>query len=386
MLEYGESNFAKMAFRKARWEVAKWWLKLHSDIDTIGITGSVGKTTTKELVGAVLSERFKSVVTSGNLDPIFNLPVTVLKLNGADKFVAEMGVDKPGQMDAYLNLVCPRIGVLTRLSLAHLDKNHFGSLEGVIKEKRKLVESLPKHGWAVLNGDDELIMGLTNKIKANILSVGYGKDCDLRIKNFKQVVSKGKILSSFTLDHDFGEEKFEVNLLGKHNVLLSCMAIAVGMIEGMDFGSIRKGLKKALPVKGRLLPVWRGGRLIIDDTYNASPEAVKAAVDVLLDLDLNGTFVLGDMLELGKESKTSHFMIGEYLYKQGVKRVGLYGEEAANVASGYLKMGGEPNNVFTASSHSELIEWLRFGKETVLVKGSRGMRMDKVVSGLLSLS
>lgn len=384
MFEYGDAGTVKRIFRKLRWEVARVWLRVHPRVELVGITGSVGKTTGKEMMRVVLGEQFEVKSSKDNLDQIFNIPLTILGLRGKEKVVLEMGVSKAGEMDAYLDLVKPRIGVVTEFSLAHVDEEHFDGLQGLIEEKSKLVESLPFYGWAVLNGDNEKVGQLEEKTKAWVLKYGFGEENDVRIEGFEHVQSERGAGSRFEINYGLGKVEIESQLLGRHNAKLAGMVLAVGMIEGMGIERIKKGLEAFEPFKQRLETKWAGERLIIDDTYNASPEAVKAGIDVLVDLDRHGVLVLGDMLELGDHSREEHFQVGEYAYRLGVKKLVVMGVEARFAIEGFLKAGGEKDDVLVGQRVGQIVEWLEGGMETVLVKGSRGMRMERVVNGITS--
>ncbi|MBU1110940.1 UDP-N-acetylmuramoyl-tripeptide--D-alanyl-D-alanine ligase [Patescibacteria group bacterium] len=371
----------KKIYRFARWQVAKWWLRLHPAVEVIGIAGSVGKTTTKEIVAAVLAQKFLTVKTEANFDPIFNLPLTALKIRRHKKFVAELGVDGVGQMDKYLDLVHPRIGVMTRLSLEHTEL--FGTLEMAMAEEVKLLRALSSNGWAVLNGDDPEIIASKSATKANCLTYGFSPGNDMLIKDFAQRVDGGRAQSSFRLRYGSEECVFKIYLLGKHNALCAAAAVAVGMVSGMKFEQIQKGLSEALPVSQRL-NVKKGpsGRLIIDDTYNASPAAVEAAADVLVDLEPSGaTLVLGDMLELGKYAEESHHRVGFYAAQKGVSHLVAYGDYAKTVITGFKAGGGQ--SWFAAPDKQSIPDWLNHNtRGAVLVKGSRGMKMEEVVEQL----
>lgn len=371
-------NPVKSLYRNARWEVARLWYRLHPGVDTIGITGSVGKTTTKEAIAEILSTAFPTLRTAENFDPIFNIPLTALKIRDSEKFVLEMGVDGAGQMEKYLSLIIPRIGVVTRFTLAHSDEDHFGSLGGLIREKSHLITSLPEYGWAVLNGDDPNVKKLKQKTKASVLLFGYGYGNNLHLKNYVQNFVAGSVFSSF--DIEYGFEKFEVRtrLLGKQNSMCITAAIAVGMIMGLSSKDILDAVWKIEPVPQRLNikhSVWGG--ILIDDTYNASPEAVKAAIDVLAYFDLNDkTLVLGQMKELGKFSKKSHYEVGKYARKNGVSELLVMGDDSDEVINGFG--GGQ-----SFQSHNVIAEELLKRKpKVVLVKGSRGMMMEKLVEKL----
>lgn len=372
-------GIAKRLFRFTRWKAAQAWLWLWPNIEVIGIAGSVGKTTTKEIISAVLGEQFDAVRTPKNWDPIFNLPITALKTKPNSKFIAELGVDAVGQMDTYLTLVQPRIGVLTRLTLEHTDKEHFGNLETAIAEEVKLLKALPEYGWAVLNGDDPEIRKAANATNAHTLLYGFAGD-DLKIDEFSQQVTETGAESTFRVNFSTGNYRFTTNLLGKHNATAACAGIAVGIISGMSFDTIQQGLAKLTPVPGRLCPVKGLWGLVIDDTYNASPAAVKAAIDTLIDLDPNeGILVLGDMLELGEYAKKAHFNVGNYARQKGVKALAAYGSHASTILKGF----GNPAKSFEGQTHTHIVEWLKgIGKGAVLVKGSHSMHMEKVVEAL----
>ncbi len=257
---------------------------------------------------------------------------------------------------------------------------HFGSLEKAIEEEVKMLKALPFYGWAVLNGDDEEIRKAAKTTNVHKMFYGFEAGNDLRVVSFKQEVLGLRAVSTFDVKFDTGERKFTINLLGKQNALCACVGIAVGIIMGMSFEDIQKGLSTIWPASGRLEPKAGKWGLIIDDSYNASPSAVEAAIDVLVDLDPNkGVLILGDMLELGKYAKEAHLKAGEYAKSRGVKALAAYGEFANDVIKGY----GEGGNTIVAKTHEEIVRWVNImGSGIILVKGSHGMHMEKVVSAL----
>lgn len=374
----------KRIFRDLRWMVATNWLKLHPEVEVIGITGSVGKTSCKEIISSVLAQNFKVLKTKANFDPIFILLLTILKIKKDEKVVAEMGVDGFGQMDKYLTLVRPRLAVLTCLSLVHADADHFGSLKGVIREKIKLLNSLPSYGWAIVNGDDKNVRTLAKKLKTNVLLYGFDSKNDLKVTKFKQTIGKKNIISAFEVDYGFGKYPFNINLPGRGNVMSALSAIGVGMLMGLSFSEIQAGLSTLKPVWGRLqVKNGRQGELVINDTYNASPEAVRNAIDVLASLSSRQVLVLGEMLELGRFSAFAHQSIGEYAGYKMIKKLIVLGENASNTIKGYLQTGGKKENVLEAKNHQEIAGYIKKlpekDKKIILVKGSRGMKMEKVV-------
>lgn len=369
---------AKRIFRDLRWKLAQTCLRLQPNLEVIGIAGSVGKTTAKEIIADILAEQYRVTRTFANLDPNFNLPIAALKTWGSEKFVAELSVDVIGEMDKYLTLVQPRIGVLTRLSLEHTDEEHFGSLEAAVAEEEKLLKFLSKHGWAILNGDDPLIRKVSQSTKALKIFYGFGESNDLRITQFCQKITDSKVNASFVLQYNGSQRAFTTNLLGQQNALCTAAGIAVGIISGISFEKIQKALVNFQPISGRMeLKKGKWG-VIIDDTYNSSPAAVKAAIDTLLDLGCTDAVVIfGDMLELGQYSQKAHFEIGQYAREKGVKYLATYGEFGPEAIKGF---GDEGGNSLRGSNYDEIIKWLEVRQpSTILVKGSRGMRMEKIV-------
>lgn len=371
-------NIIKKPYRNARWHLAKLWLRIHPDVDVIGIAGSVGKTSAKEMLANILSSTYSVIFTKANLAPSFNIPLTVLRIRKQSKFIAEMSIDGPGQMEKHISLIQPRIGVITRLSLEHTDPEHFGSFERAIEEETKLLSSLPKYGWAVLNGDDETIRGVANKAKCTRLTYGFREDNDIVISDCETSFSSGAdVATNFSLKIGGIKRKFQIDLLGDTNVLAATAGICVGMITGMSFDQIRKGLLLSKPVRGRLMPIKGKWGMIIDDCYNASPAAVTAAIDLLVKLDANATLVFGDMLELGDYSDEEHRKIGEYAKKAGIKRLVTYGNQAKKAFNNF---SGEK---FHAPSYESAYRWLKLHPSKItLVKGSHGLYLENLVAML----
>ena len=375
------NSLPKVIFRNLRWKLAQTWLSFFPETEIIGVAGSVGKTTTKEIIASILGEKFRTIKTTGNFDPIFNLPLTAFKIRKNTKLVAELSVDKTGQMDKYLTLIKPRIGVVTKLSIEHADNEHFGSPQDAIREEQKLIKSLPDFGWSVTSGDDKLTVESATLSKAKVVLCGFNEGNDLQIINFLQKIISNQAKSYFEIKCDNKNYQVETNLLGKHNALVVCYGIAVGIISGMDFAEIQRGISKIFPVEHRLQPKKSRWGVVIDDTYNAIPAAVEGAIDVLVNIDKkNPTLVLGEMKELGEYSKDQHFLIGKYAKGKGIKRLAVIGDHAKEVVRGFR---GSKTNCLLAKSNDEIIQWLNETKPSiVLIKGSRSMQMEKVVEAI----
>lgn len=364
-----------------RFFLAKNIAKLYSHSRFIGITGSVGKTTTKEACLAVVSQKFKTIASFGNLDPILNIPMTLLKMKpGVKKAIFEMGIEYPGEMDFYLSMVKPATGIVTRISFTH--SQFLGSLEEIVKEKGKLIRQLPKDGFAILNWDDINVRKLAKETEAQVIYFGTNpKEChvwasDIKIDNN---------LTSFEIN--YGVERVEVTwkLLGRHFVYAAMAAASLGISLGLSLINIKKGLERVEPAPHRLqLLEGLNGWLVLDDTYNSSPVALEEALDVLNELPARRRIlVLGEMRELGSYSEGLHRQIAQNIYKDKIDLVFVGGGDAVFIADELLKLGFPPERVESNLSNSQIVsKVIRVlgNGDLVLIKGSRAVKLDEVVS------
>lgn len=374
-------DYLKEIYRVGRWKLAKCWLDLHPEVEVIGIAGSVGKTTTKDAIAEVLRQEFKVVATKENFDPIFNLPLTALKIRGKEKFVAELGIDGVGQMEKYMTLIRPKIGVLTRLSIEHTDDEHFGSLETAIEEECKLIEYIQDGGWLVGNGDDLEIRRVINKYKGNKYSYGFEVENELRILNFEQKIKNNVAEAEFEVLIKGKKVGLKTHLLGRHNAVAATGAFLVGKIMGMEEGRIRRGLLQLKPPYGRLnVQESSWGGTIINDTYNASSAAVVELVKIMDQMaGKDGVLVLGDMLELGNYSTGEHLMVLKTALKTKISKIFCYGPEMTRAAK-KLK----DKRLMCSDSHEEIANELKELKPKLLgIKGSKGMKMGVVVKEVI---
>lgn len=349
----------------------------------VGITGSVGKTTTKEACLAVLSQNYKTIATKENIDPIFNIPQTLLKLRPkVQKVILEMGIEYPGEMDFYLSLVKPATAIVTRISFAHSE--FLGDIEQITHEKGLLVKQLPNTGFAILNFDDLRVRSLVKETKAQVIFYGMSqKDCHVWASNIK-------IKDNSTIfELNYGVERVEVNLplLGKHFVYSALAAAALGLSCGMTLISIKKGLEKINPSPHRLqLLEGIGGWLVLDDTYNSSPVALEEALNVLNELSARKRIlVLGEMRELGIYSEELHRAIAQKIYKDKFDFVFLGGGEAKFIGEELIKLGFLPERLEVNLSNQQMVlKILRTAVlgDIILVKGSRAVKLDEVVGRL----
>ncbi len=358
---------------------AKAWRE-QFPIRVIGITGSVGKTSTKELVYSVLSRRYPTLKSAGNQNNEIGLPLTLLKLQRHhQRAVLEMGMYTTGEISRLCDLAQPEIGVLTIVGPVHLERA--GSMDAIVAAKQELVEALPEYGTAVLNKDDERVMGMAAHTKASIFTYGLDSSADLWADNIRSMGLEG---IGFTLHYGREAMNVQVPLLGRHSVHTALRAAAVGLVDGMSWPEIVAGLSET---KAQLRLVAVPGpkdSIIIDDTYNSSPDSVLAACNLLKDLDGRHVVVLGDMLELGHMAEASHRLVGRRAVEVAdilvtIGQLGrIIGEEALTVGMPVDRVTMVDDAVTAVSLLEEIIQ----EKDVVLIKGSLGMRMDRIVAAL----
>lgn len=360
--------------------LARQYAKLYSSDKFIGITGSVGKTTTTRLAHQVLAEKYNVLSTQTNLDPILNIPKTILRITPkVQKIILEMGIEYKGEMDFYLSLVQPKTAILTRIYFAHSE--FLGEPENIIEEKGKLFKQLPKDGIAIVNYDDVYSRKVGEDCKAEV--IWYGKDAknclvwagNTRIENYKTI-----------FELNYGVERVEVrfNLLGEHHVYLALAAASLGISENIPLVKIKHALEKVEVGEHRLQPVpGSGGSVILDDTYNSSPAAVEASIDALMQIPARRRIVvLGEMRELGLYSEKLHRQVARYLYKEKVDLVFLGGGETQFIADELKSLGFLDERLEYNLANSQIVQKLlkTLGKGDVcLIKGSRAVRLDEVV-------
>lgn len=360
-------------------ELARYW-RQQFDVRVIGITGSVGKTSTKELVHAVLSQKFSTLKTAANMNNEIGLPLTVLRLNNSiAQAVLEMGMYDRGEISLLCDIAKPQVGVVTNIGPVHMER--VGSIEGIVAAKRELIESLPADGLAILNYDDELVMSMQRSSKAPVFTYGLSPGADLWASNIQSMGLDG---IRFSLHYQNEAWHVHVPLLGRHSVHTVLRAAAVGLSSGMQWSEIIRGLQG---VRDQLRLVTVHGphdSLIIDDTYNASPDSVIAALNLLNDLDGRRIAVLGDMLELGAAEEESHRLVGRRALVVAHKLVTI-GDRGRLIAEEALASGMPAENVTIvadAAKATAVLEKMIQPNDVVLIKGSLGMRMDQIVTDL----
>ena len=389
--------------------------------EIIGITGSVGKTSAKEAIYVVLASKYKARRNIKNYNNEIGLPLTVIGAESPGKnifgwlyvflkalflilfndknypeiLVLEMGVDKPGDMEYLLSIAKCDMGVVTGIGHSHLE--FFGSIDKIKKEKSFLIKNLPSSGWAILNYDDENARGMAKNTKARVLTFGFNEGAQARVANIVNLYNadnKTNIMGvNFKLIYNGSAAPFFLqNVLGRPAILAALAGASVGIIRGMNLVEISEALKLYKSPAGRM-SLLRGikNTLIIDDTYNASPQSAIAALEELNSMDIaenNSRFaVLGDMLELGSFTEEGHKKVGRKAAEAGVDKLIAIGEKARHIAGGAREGGMSADSIFhfydSGAAGIFIQEKIKEG-DIVLVKGSQGMRMEKIVKEIMA--
>lgn len=346
----------------------------------VGITGSVGKTSTKDIVAAVLSRRFRTLKSKRSYNSEATFPTSLLSLTPDHEVaVLEMGMWAPGEIRFLASLARPQIGVVTNVGPSHLER--LKSIEAISQAKGELPESLTSDGWAVLNADDERVAAMANLTSAHVFTFGLTPTATLWAD---QVVSYG--LDGIGLRIHYGDVSLDLRLplIGRHSIYLALAAISVGLIMGMGWDEIVAGLSSPeIQPRLRVLPGANGSTLI-DDSYNAAPLSSLAALDVLADTDGRRVAILGDMLELGTAEEESHYQIGQCA-AEIVQLLMTVGQRAKWIAEAAHAAGLPANQIMvfdtSAEASSAALALLQPG-DHVLVKASRGMELEHIVAAL----
>ena len=357
-------------------------VRRHFDGPVVAVTGSSGKTTTKEMLGAILSETAPGLKTEGNYNNLVGLPQTLFRLCTRHRWVVlEMGMSARGEIARLAEIAAPAVGVVTNIGSAHLET--LRSIDGVARAKGELFAALVPGSTAVINADDERVAQLPVANGVRRLLFGLHADADVRADQ----VATARTSVRFRLLLAGTALPVTLQVPGRHNVANALAAAAAATALGIAPETIRKGLERFRPVAGRMEAVsLRDGVTLLEDSYNANPLSMRAALVALDELAGSGCriAVLGDMLELGPSSASLHREIGEEAARRADWLLVL-GEMAGEVASGALNAGMPASRVLVFTDHEEIAgrlrEILRPG-DRVLVKGSRGMRMEKVSATL----
>jgi UDP-N-acetylmuramoyl-tripeptide--D-alanyl-D-alanine ligase len=349
-------------------------------LKVVAVTGSVGKTTTKEVVAGVLERRFRVLKSEGNRNTEIGMPLTLLAATpNHDALVVEMGMYALGEIRTLARLARPDIGIVTNVGPTHLER--LGSIDRIADAKAELVEELGETNLAILNQDDERVRSMASRTRARTVSYGLDPSADFWADD---VQSRGLQGIEFNLHHGSQQIHVRMLLLGLHSVHAALAAAAAGFGLGMSLDEIGGALHEISPSLRLIVVAGANGSTIIDDSYNASPASTLAALNLLADLEGRKVAVLGDMLELGAYTEAGHRMVGSRAGDVADIVVAV-GQLGALVGQEALANGKGADAVFFAEGSGDAVKMLKKllqPGDCVLVKGSRGMRMEDIVEGI----
>ncbi|MGN0435237.1 MAG: UDP-N-acetylmuramoyl-tripeptide--D-alanyl-D-alanine ligase [Wujia sp.] len=365
--------------QKALQDIARY-IRKDIHIPMIGVTGSVGKTTTREMIATALGQNIRVFQTEGNKNSQIGVPITISQIDPkAEMAVLEMGMSNYGQMAILSDLVKPDICVITVIGVAHIE--YLKTRENIRNEKLSIVNSMNRNGILFLNGDDEMLAEIKDKTGVKTVCYGTKEWCEYRAENIH--------MENYKIAYDYvhGDKRVPVllNALGKHNVGNSLVGMAISDYMGLDLEKAAAGFATFEGLRQKLIEV-PGKYTIIDDTYNASPDSMKASIDVLSDLEAKGKkiAVLGDMFELGEDSELYHYEVGKYLADKNIDELVVVGELSQHIMKA-VKDTNSPIRCFSFKDNGEVTLYLlsvMSSDDIVLIKGSNGMNLSSIVSNM----
>lgn len=349
-------------------------------IPLIGVAGSNGKTTAKEMTAAILAQSGECLSTRGNLNNHIGVPLTLFRLDDTHRYaVVEMGANAPGEVAALVSLGKPTIGLITNAGAEHLEG--FGSLEGVAQAEGEMVAGLSRDAIAVINADDAFASLWRSMTNANVRTFGLTGNADFRAENIRTDVSREGFVTRFRLRTPLGNADIAQRIAGRHNVSNALAAAAAATAAGATLDHVVAGLGAMNAVKGRLnFKITRAGAWLIDDSYNANPSSMQAGIDVLADLAGRKWLVIGDMGELGEFAEASHIDIGRYAKERGIERLFATGRLSALAVEAF---GNGASWYPDTESLARALDEVLVADIRLLVKGSRSNRLERVVDALV---
>ncbi|MBW2302465.1 MAG: UDP-N-acetylmuramoyl-tripeptide--D-alanyl-D-alanine ligase [Deltaproteobacteria bacterium] len=366
---------------KALGDLAGWWRQGHG-IPVAAVTGSVGKTTTKEMAAAILQLGAPTLKNEGNLNNLIGLPLTLLSMEERHRrAVVEMGMNRAGEIARLTEIADPDIGLITNVAKAHLEG--VGGEEGVLRAKTEMVEKISARSLVLLNGDDKRLLEASLPFGKRIKTFGTGRNCDFRGTGIRNLGREG---IAFELHYEGKVLSLTLGVPGTQHVANALAACAIALSLGEEPENLVRGLESFRGIKGRfmLLPLPRGITLV-DDTYNANPVSLKVALRTLKDLCRGeGRMIagIGDMLELGDETPAAHREAGAVAAEVGIHHLLAIGDYAREVVQGALERGIAADRAEVVGSREEMASRIRTivkDGDLVLLKGSRGMALERVV-------
>jgi len=356
----------------AAWARRKWGGKI------VGVTGSAGKTTTKDVIAALLGSHMAVGKTVGNLNNHVGVPLSILRLpDEARVGVLEMGMNHAGEIRALAEIARPEIGVVTNVGYAHVE--YFDSIDAVALAKRELIDSLPADGVAVLNADDPRVTGYADRDRFKVITFGFSEGADVRAEEvrFERCASQFRV----------GNVEFESSLAGRHGVMNLLAGIAVARIFGIAAGDLREAVRSFTPGKMRGERLEHAGITVLNDCYNSNPEATRAMLDVLGAAPARRrTAVLGEMLELGRSAEPLHRGVGKYAADRGIDvLIGVRGA-ARHMVDEAVKTGMSDGGAYffeDPAAAGEFVRGVARKGDAILFKGSRGVQVERALERFL---
>ncbi len=348
-------------------------------IPLVGITGSNGKTTTKEMLASILRQKGPVLKNAGNLNNHIGVPLTLMGLTASHKTaVVEMGMSGPGEIKMLARLVMPTVGVITNIGPAHLE--FLGSLDMVVQAKGELLENMEPNSIAVLNADDRYFEALKAKFNGSMITFGIDKAADVTAVDIRQE----KNLTDFNIRSGDAAVRVRLQAVGRHNVYNALAAAAAALAVGMPLESVKYGLEDFSPIAMRSELKQIKGRLVLEDCYNANPRSMEAALETLVSIRQGRKIiaVLGDMLELGEASGDAHRAIGAAAARLGVDLLITVGALSKLIGDGAREAGMTREQVVGARSNADAAAILRERSQNgdaILIKGSRAVKMEEIL-------
>ena len=360
-------------------DIAKYY-KEKFEIPFIAVTGSVGKTTTRDMVHSTISARYNALKNVGNLNNHFGVPLTLFNLNKEhEAAVIEMGMSNFGEIEYLANMVQPQIGIISNVGYSHVE--HLGSREGIFKAKMEVTANFDSNSLLIINGDDDCLKTLKDKdLVYQLKTFGFEKNNDIYCEDYKMTDDS----ITFTAVIDGNHEEFFIPTVGEHNIYNAMAAILVGINLNMTIEEIKEGLKNFQCTKNRLDIIKTNNITIIDSVYNASIDSMNATLSILGRYNNRRVAILGDMFEMGEYAEFAHRQVGKFAANNMDVMVAI-GKDAEYIVKELIETGVNPENLYHFNTKEEAIDKLDDiikENDVVLVKASRGMHLEKVVEYL----
>ncbi|MGN1412579.1 MAG: UDP-N-acetylmuramoyl-tripeptide--D-alanyl-D-alanine ligase [Oscillospiraceae bacterium] len=367
--------------RKALLALARYYRKKF-DINLVGVTGSVGKTTTKEMIALVLSEKYNTLKTTGNLNNEIGLPKTLFELNSSHECaVIEMGMSHFGEISRLTKTALPTMGVITNIGFSHIE--NLGSQQGILRAKLEILEGMDSSAPIFLNADDVSLYQTSYQLGRETITFGIDNpDSDFKATNIEQFED----YTTFTVNWEGNQKDVLLTAIGRHNVLNALVSFAIGIKLGLNPEEICNALKKYKSDKLRQNIIQKGEQTLIIDCYNASPDSMKASLMVLSQTVPKGQgrriAVLGDMLELGEMSQKLHSVVGLFAGNSKADTIFCYGKEAENIGKTALSFGKDVKFFTDKQLLTDTLKEYIQPNDVILFKASRGMKLEEVINNL----